>query len=374
MTRRSRRLAVLAAVIAALAAWLLIALRPADLRELPGQDAGVDAGPPALTAGTPDALSGPDSDSSDGGEPAFVQSINRYPAGNRRLTDESHDLLTPGARHERRQRLPNDPDQPDPGWEVLFTADRYFISGDEKALVTLELWHEGQPVQPESVTLTARTGEPERAALALRAGMAGALVQTPFVPDEAWPDYAGPVRVTARFSADGMMPQTGVLDFHFTGSKRTPGVFSGEVADRLADGSLAFDIGVEVYVAGRFRIEANLFDALGRPFGWAQFDGPLGKGRQRVTLVFDGLLFHDAQASAPFLLTQVRGYRMAPAHRSGKQSMPATDLAYATHGEYELADFRDTFRQSPRQQRMRERYEDARQRGVKLTEPEYTGN
>ncbi|MBT8117337.1 MAG: hypothetical protein KJO66_05855 [Gammaproteobacteria bacterium] len=305
---------------------------------------------------------------------AYYKTINRYPANNRRLTDESHDLLNPGARHEQRQRLPNDPDNPDPGWEVLFTADRYYITGKENAEITLQLWHQDQPVTPEGVQLYAQTGGGSRPPLTVRTRSSSTGIEAMFRPDDAWPDYAGPVRVTARFSADGMMPQTGMLDFHFTGSEQNPGEFTGAVSERMAEGNLVFDIGVEVFIAGRFRIEANLFDALGQPFGWARFDGALDKGRQSLALVFDGLLFHDAQAKAPFLLTQVRGYRLAPEHASGRQIMTEVSLSYATSGDFELADFRDTIRISPRQQRMLDMYEEAQRRGVKLTQPEYTGN
>ena len=137
---------------------------------------------------------------------------------------------------------------------------------------------------------------------------------------------------------------------------------------------MTFDVGVEIHIAGRFRIEANLFDAMGRPFGWARFDAPLETGRQRVELTFDGLLFHDAQAQAPFLLTQLRGYRLSPEHASGRQTMPTIHLNHATAGDYDLADFRDTVIISPRQARMMEMYQDAQRRGVQLTRPEYTGD
>jgi hypothetical protein len=305
---------------------------------------------------------------------AFFKSINRYPGNNKRLTDRSHDLLNPGARHEQRRRIPANPDNPDPGWEVLFTADRYYINGEESAEITLQLWHEGQPVTPESLQLVARTVTAQGPTVTLREQRNGAGVSTVFRPNEAWPDFAGPVQVVARFSADGMAPQSGTLDFHFTGSEQNPGKFTGAVSERLTQGSLTFDVGVDIHIAGRFRIEANLFDAMGRPFGWARFDAPLEKGRQRVELTFDGLLFHDAQAQAPFLLTQLRGYRLSPEHASGRQTIPTIELNHATAGDYDLADFRDTVIISPRQARMMEMYQDAQRRGVQLTRPEYTGD
>jgi hypothetical protein len=171
-----------------------------------------------------------------------------------------------------------------------------------------------------------------------------------------------------------MVEQTGFLDFHFTGSKRNPGRFTGLVSDRLVNGDLVFQIEVDIFDPGRFRAEGNLFDNSGRPFGWSRFEGDLERGKQEISLTFDGLLFHDAQARSPFLLTQLRGYRLAPEYAEGRQSMSGTDLAHATQNDYPLSDFRDTVKVNPRQERLRGLYEEARRRGVKLTEPEYTGN
>jgi hypothetical protein len=305
----------------------------------------------------------------------FFQSINRYPAGTRRLSDQSHDLLNPGARHENRQRLPNDPDSPDPTWEVLYTADRYFINGEETALISLELWHDDEPIAPSFVSMVAESGassgDASRHRLAVRRDAAGTTVS--FAPDTFWPERSGPIRVTASFAADGLMNQTGTLDFYFTGSKRIPAQFTGAVSDRLLQGNLAFDVGLDVQQAGRYRIEANLFDALGRPFGWARYDGEMMPGEQAATLLFDGLLFHDAQAPGPYLLTEVRGYRLDPQSPAGRELITPLAKDFVSRSDYRLADFRDTVQISPRQQRLLEMYQDAERRGVVFTNPQYKG-
>lgn len=303
------------------------------------------------------------------------KAINRYPPSTRRVSRDSHDLLNPGMRHERRQQVPNDPENPDPDWAVLLTADRYFVNGDEPAEIILKIWHGEQLVAPGFVELIARASDASGGARQqkLSPRRSSGEVTALFEPDKLWPDYAGPVRITARFAASGLMNQTGTLDFYFTGSGKIPAEFTGAVHDRLWQGDLVFDIGLDVQTAGRYRIEASLFDARGEPFGWARFDGTLSAGQQDVVLRYDGLLFHDTGATAPYRLNQLHGYRLDPSSRAGSQQMPPMELTYLTRSDYEMNQFRATARVSPRQQHMLELYEDALRRGVQLTQPQFTG-
>lgn len=301
--------------------------------------------------------------------------INRYPPSTRRVSRDSHDLLNPGMRHEIRQRLISDPDDPDPTWRALFTADRYFVNGDEPALISLEIWHGLERIAPRQLEMVAEvrndSGELDRMKLVPRRGSDGATVR--FEPDKAWPDYAGPVRVTAKFSAAGLMEQTGSLDFYFTGSNVIPAEFTGEIGDRLLQGDLVFDVGLKVRKVGRYRVEAVLFDALGEPFGWARYDDTIAEGDQVVSLRYDGLLFHDTGATAPYQVTELHGYRMNPSSRAGREQIPPVEINYLSGSHYELDQFRATARVSPRQERMLKMYEDAINRGVRLTQPQETG-
>jgi hypothetical protein len=340
-----------------------------------------NAAPPGEPAPTPEAPGRPVVET----KPAITEAdqqalqhykdMNRYPPSTRRVSRESHDLLNPGMRHENRQRLINDPDDPDPTWRALFTADRYFVNGDEPALISLEIWHGPEPIAPRQVEMVAEarddSGELYRMKLAPRRMAGGASVR--FEPDKAWPDYAGPVRVSAKFSAAGLMEQTGSLDFYFTGSDVIPAEFTGEIGDRLAQGDLVFDVGLRVRKAGRYRVEAVLFDALGEPFGWARFDDTLVEGDQAVSLRYDGLLFHDTGATAPYQVTELHGYRMNPSSRAGREQIPPVEINYLSGSNYDLDQFRATARLSPRQERMLKMYEDAINRGVRLTQPQEDG-
>ena len=125
----------------------------------------------------------------------------RYPPTTRKLTQDSHDLLNPGARHELRQKLPGDRDSPDMQWEVLFTADRYFVRASEPVLITLQLWNKGEIVLPAVVSMVAQptgagnSSEPVR----LKLQTDGAARTAVFKPEDLWPDYAGQIRVVADF-------------------------------------------------------------------------------------------------------------------------------------------------------------------------------
>jgi hypothetical protein len=300
-----------------------------------------------------------------------LNEIDRYPVTTRRIGKNSHDLLNPGSRHERRQRLHSDTDNPDPGWNALFTADRFFIHGNEVATISLDLKRNDTIVTPQIMEMRAeaigaRFG-PRVIYLPVYSSDSGARVE--FVPDLSWPDFSGPIRVTTRFKAGNLMTQTGTLDFHFTGSDAIPAKFTGQFQDLLEQGDLVFNVGVKVLKAGRFRIDANLFDADGQAFGWARFEGRLARGPQTVAIRYDGLLFHDSGAQAPYRLAQLRGYRLEPESRWGRAKIPPTEYEFLTSQPYQLAQFRNTVRISPRQQRMAEMYEDARKRGVLFTHP-----
>ena len=297
---------------------------------------------------------------------ATYEARSRYPSSTRRLSDDSFDLLNPGARYETRQRIPNSLDKPDPNWSVLFTADRYFLTGEESAKITLKLWHGDDPIELGRVEMTAEalTENGSTRSRRLEVVQIEEGVQALLAPNQIWPELAGALRVTAQFEADELMRQSGTLDFHFTGSKRIPAQFTGSIDDRIIAGNLAFDLGLDVRAPGRYRIEGNLFDVSGKPFGWARFDGRLDKGKQSAMLVYDGLLFHDAEAQGPYLLTQIRGRRLMPESRVGSEWIPELGKDYLTQSDYQLMDFRDTVWISPRRLKLMEMMEDARRRGV----------
>ncbi|MBT8467414.1 MAG: hypothetical protein KJN97_01590 [Deltaproteobacteria bacterium] len=304
------------------------------------------------------------------------RAITRYPSSTRRLTTQSTDLLHPNKRHERRQAVPDPEANADRAWEVLYTADRYFVRGEEPITVSLALWHEGEPVIPTNVVMVAApagaSGSADRVNLAVE--RVDSELRALLVPNEHWPKYIGELEVTATFAAPGLQTQTGRLTFYFTANDRIPARFTGQFSDDTTNGDLAVTVGVNVATEGVYRIEANLFDRNDQPIAWAQAETNLSPGTSDVSLVFYGLAFHDAGAVAPFTMRQLRGYRLRRGDSPHREDMPAYDADYETAARYSLADFRSVEHESPHKQRMLQRYRDAIERGVVLTEPEFVGD
>lgn len=303
------------------------------------------------------------------------KALSRYPPGTRRISADAFDLLNPGARHERRMALPNGRDNPDRDWEVLLTADRYLVRGAEPVIVSLELWKDGKQIQPRSVYMTAeiqRAGEGAGSIVELEINRAGGSVSAEFLPNDYWSDRAGAVRVTVNFDARELPEQSGQLDFYFTGENRIPARFTGAHRDRLDAGDLVFDLGLSVRRPGRYFIEGNLYDSSGEAFGWARYEGDIADGVTSVPLRFAGLLFHDADKAGLFSLRQVRGRRIQPRSIPAREDMADLDAEVKTAASYRLADFNGDENDSPRRRRMIAMYEDAMNRGVELTRPEYS--
>ena len=303
------------------------------------------------------------------------RTITRYPTSTRRLTTQSTDLLDPNKRHERRQAVPDAQGNEDRAWEVLYTADRYFVRGEEPVTVSLALWHEGEPVIPTGVAMVAApsgaSGSGDQVVLAVERVASG--LRVALVPNEHWPEHVGELEVTATFTAPGLSEQTGRLSFYFTANDRIPARFTGQFSDDNRNGDLAVDVGVNVETAGTYRIEANLFDQSDQPVAWAQSQADLSPGISNVTLLFYGLAFHDADAVAPFTLRQLRGYRLRRGDSPHREDIPTHDGEYETSARYSLGDFRTEEYESPHKERILERYRDAIERGVVLTEPEFVG-
>lgn len=304
------------------------------------------------------------------------RAVTRYPTSTRRLTSQSTDLLHPNKRHERRQPVPDAQGNEDRAWEVLYTADRYFVRGEEPITVTLALWHEGEPVIPSGVAMvvapSGASGSGDQVALLVE--RVDSELRAALVPNEHWPEYVGELEVTTTFAARGLSEQTGRLSFFFTANARIPARFTGQFSDDSRNGDLAVDVGVTVETAGTYRIEANLFDRNDQAVAWAQSEATLSSGISDVTLRFFGLAFHDAGAVAPFTLRQLRGYRLRRGDSPHREDMPTYDGEYETSARYSLGDFRSEEYQSPHKERMLERYRDAIERGVVLTEPEFVGD
>jgi hypothetical protein len=288
--------------------------------------------------------------------------LTRHPTSSRPLSNDSFDLLNPDTRYEQKQSIGDE--DTERGWEVLFTADRYAVRGNEAVAISLELWKNGERVAPESVRFVAEAvggGQVD-----LPAASSGTSYRAAFTPEAHWPNHLGTVHVKTTFRASGLEEQTGSLAFYFTPSALVPGRFTGNVDDHLDNGNLVVEVGVEIDTPGTYRIEANLYDAYDQPIAWARFQGDLTAGTQDAPLSFHGLIFHDQGAAPPFILRDVRGHRMRPGDAPHREDIPSPDGEWKVADDFILADFSQSAHQSPRKEKMVKMYQDAMNRGVKF--------
>jgi hypothetical protein len=101
-------------------------------------------------------------------------------------------------------------------------------------------------------------------------------------------------------------PFTHTLKAHFFSSPVAPAQFRGVVAERIQDGSLIIVAEVNARFAGRYTIEANLFNEDG-PVAVARTDARLKAGPQNVEIQFFGKIFHDQNAPGPYQVVALRG-------------------------------------------------------------------
>jgi len=294
---------------------------------------------------------------------ARFRELTRYPESSRRLTANSFDLLEPNRRYENRQPLSDARRGDEAGWEVRYTADRYYIRGDEAAEISFELWFEGEAVRPQHFSLSAVAKGRQ---VPLRFEREGARYVARFTPADSFPHHLGRLTTTARFSARGLSEKTGALSFFFTPADRIPARFTGVFGDRLVSGNLIVDVGLEIDQPGLYRIEGNLYGRHGAPVAAARYQGELALGSQRAPLVFFGLIFHDALAEGPFVLKQVRGHRMRPGHVPDREDLVSHVGQYEVKERYVLSDFSRAEHESAHKERMLARYRDALDRGVRL--------
>ena len=383
MIRRGRLLVALAVAAAAVIAFLLA--RPG-----PGRSSQTAAGPAAdpgtAAAGPPDrrpppgAIRNPPPRHLPTGDPAVdfdarellanFRELTRFPPDSRPLGPEQLDLLHPNARHEGpvpvKTPVRGETFDPDQTYFVHFTGDRYFVTGDETITTTLRVWKGAAGVTGEPVTIDAATavvvspaGEEEIAALTYQParGPDGVTYRNTFSPARAGVTRTGEVQLHVQLTApDGSQAQ-GRLEVFYTPAKRVPARFTGRFRERLEEGSLVISAEVEVVTAGRYEIDANLFDAADRPVASAHVTAELEPGKRTVDLLFFGLIFHEQRATGRFTLRTLRGHRFSPGETPDRELMAAFAGSYRT-AAYDLDDFSDAEWDSPDKQRQIQMYED----------------
>jgi hypothetical protein len=269
---------------------------------------------------------------------------NVYPPTSRPLTKDQLDLLRPNERHEAMR-----PTDHGLGLAYLFTADRYFVVGDETLTARLEVRRKTAPVSVK-ITQAFATVVGSAADPPIPVGFvaSGDNYTATFAPGKLGLRRQTAITMSIEFD-HGAGVQRGHFDFQYTPPGGIPARFTGVFRDAVDAGSLVIHAGVAVAVAGHYVIDCNLFDATDQPVAWSRYKGELATGEHDAELVFFGKVLVDGDARGPFHVGQLRGARYAPGQDPDLEQMPSFTGSYVTRpypadafsdAEYDSADKR----------------------------------
>lgn len=316
--------------------------------------------PPAEEEGEPDSPVGPPSarrvaapaTADDEDLPPQVRRFledNVYPPTSRPLERGAKDLLEPNSRYEKPRPLDEDGDI-----LFVFTADRYYYAGDEVAQIWLEVVKGGQPaaVRIHRATAQAETkGRPDGPLVDLGLAPDGIRWASALDLEASFPDHHGTILLQVAFQADDGEVHGEAIRIFTTPLDRVPAEFTGDFRDKIHEGSLLVETGVDVFEPGFFRFDANLYDKSGEPVAFAVFKGELAPGQQFIPLEFFGKVIRDQGAEGPYTIDQIRGYRFLEAQTPDREQLVDVGVSHRTVA-YEPSLFSDDEYTSPHKQRM----------------------
>ena len=278
-----------------------------------------------------------------------------YPPSSRPLTYESHSDLIEWNRRAEYAR----PTEGDPEVTFIYSADRYFVIGEGQPVTSyLDVRRGGQPVRARVVRATAQ----------VRADRGPELSRPPptIELDYEWNgerlehvldpgafgsriDRTVRIRMDIEFDYDGSSTQRDHINFTYTPSSAQPARFTGQFREAIEGGSLVIYAGVEVFQAGWYAIDCNLWDAADQPVAWNRFTGNLDTTATEVPLRFFGKVLHDSGSSAPWHIGELRGARIVEEISPGEQMMVPFEGTYTTQ-EYAADDFSEAPYEDPRRE------------------------
>ncbi len=223
-----------------------------------------------------------------------------YPPWSRPLNEKQRDLIDWNRRHD-----PVTSSSQTPELRFRFSADRYWLTGGESALLSLEIWRGDVAVVPQ--TVSAWVTSPGHDAVHVEwPGAAGTATLSPaaLLATEA----ATPLRVHVEFEVDGARRERAALNFNYTPAVAIPAKFTGGFEDGVLQGSLELRVGMDVFEPGHYLVDCNLYSE-DQPVAWARFKGFLEGGAATVTLKFFGRALIDAGHGGPYRIGELRGAR-----------------------------------------------------------------
>jgi len=265
---------------------------------------------------------------------AELAKTSPVPINSRPLLETESMFLTPNARGDTlkpgvpAKKVDGSPAErgAKPELYYLFTGDRYAVVGSETLTTTLQAWTDEAKTQPAQINIVSATAG--KVALKYAPMQTGALSNTWSPASSGLP--AGTYTIDVAFRGPSGAEYHAQLALAFTPKADVPARFTGKLTDRVDKGSLVVAAALDVVDAGEYIIDANLFDAAGKPIARANFRGELAKGSQTVDLVFYGKIIRDHGVPGPFVVLNLRGYRTRPGEQPNRADMAAHPDDYKT--------------------------------------------
>lgn len=318
------------------------------LAALPEPDAPAPAAARDADRGDP-----PPSSTGEDEVPAQIQQFlaaTVYPPTSQPLKPSAQDLLKPNQRYEKPRPL----NKKNRDVTFVFTADRYYYTGDQVAHVWLEVLRGDKPADGVRVHRATALAEGEGASsdsVDLGLNRDGARWTSDLDLKKVFPEHHGTVLLQVALNVDGGEVQEEAIRIFTTPPNRIPARLTGQFLDFVREGSLYVEMGVDVFEPGFFRFDANLYDRNGDPVAFSVFKGDLPAGEQWVPLQFFGKVLRDEGALAPYSVEQIRGYRFLDGQTPDRERMADEPFTHRT-AAYDLALFSDDEYTSEHKERM----------------------
>jgi hypothetical protein len=231
-----------------------------------------------------------------------------------------------------------------PGVRILTTQDRVFMSGDEVVKVSVTAQDDTGRTLPLLITRAVAFDLPDprqaagRPQLALNFTGSDGVYSSEFQPSRtAFADFAGTLRLQLTLSQDG---RQGIVNFDVVYQPLVPAEW-GAITDRVADGSLDFNVGLNVKQPGRYVVNARVDDAKGQPFALVSFNEMLGPGAQSARLRVFGKLLRDGAPAMPLRLRDLQGFLLLEDRFPDRAMLPRREGVVYRSGSYALKSFSD---------------------------------
>lgn len=219
---------------------------------------------------------------------------------------------------------------------VELAQDRYYLVGDERAVLALQCRRGDEPAHcvvrravaapPADLAPTAA-----RAAVVFRAEGPGAWRAELAPRGAGFADWHGPLHVAVEVDAGSAEPSvdpsapTLVVGFDVDLTPSAPARWTGNAEDRLRDGSVEVCSELDVAVPGRYRFDGRFADRDGRTFALASARVDARVGPTAVCFTLFGKLVLDEGAPGPWVLRDVEGFLLLEDTFPDRQTVPGWD-------------------------------------------------